>query len=71
MPPTSCGQADSEATKVQMRSSGGCWRTLQGLAEFALLHSYLSTATKWGLDKLDALRRLFTGNAWRAHQSQF
>ena len=26
--------------------------------------SYLSTATKWGLDKLDALRRLFTGNAW-------
>lgn len=51
-------------TKVQMRSSGGCWRTLQGLAEFALLHSYLSTATKWGIDKLDALRRLFTGNAW-------
>ena len=51
-------------TKVQMRSSGGCWRTLQGLTEFALLHSYLSTATKWGLDKLNALRRLFTGNAW-------
>ncbi|GAA4483774.1 hypothetical protein GCM10023191_005920 [Actinoallomurus oryzae] len=32
--------------KVQIRSSGGCWRTLQGLAEFALVHSYLSTATK-------------------------
>jgi transposase len=47
-----------------MRSSGGCWRTLQGLTEFALLHSYLSTATKWGIGKLDALRRLFTGNAW-------
>jgi transposase len=51
-------------TKVQMRSSGGCWRTLQGLTEFALIQSYLSTAGKWGIDKLDALRRLFTGNAW-------
>jgi transposase len=51
-------------TKVQMRSSGGCWRTLQGLADFALLQSYLSTATKWGIDKLDALRALFTGHTW-------
>jgi len=51
-------------TKVQMRSSGGCWRTLQGLTEFALIQSYLSTAGKWGIDKLGALRRLFTGNAW-------
>lgn len=51
-------------TKVQMRSSGGCWRTLQGLAGFALAQSYLSTATKWGIDKLDALRALFTGSTW-------
>ena len=50
--------------KVQMRSSAGCWRTLQGLAEFALVQSCLSTAAKWGIDKLDALRRLFTGQAW-------
>jgi transposase len=50
--------------KVQMRSSGGCWRTLHGLAEFALVQSYLSTAAKWGIDKLDALRRLFTGQTW-------
>lgn len=50
--------------KVQMRSSGGCWRTLQGLADFALIHSYLSTAKKWGLDQLDALRRLFTTGPW-------
>jgi transposase len=50
--------------KVQMRSSGGCWRTLQGLADFALVQSYLSTATKWNIDKLDALRSLFTGNTW-------
>jgi len=50
--------------KVQMRSSGGCWRTLQGLAEFALVHSYLSTAAKWGIDELDALRQLFSVGPW-------
>jgi transposase len=50
--------------KVQQRSSGGCWRTLTGLAEFALVQSYLSTAAKWGISKLDALRDLFNGHAW-------
>ena len=50
--------------KVQQRGSGGCWRTLQGLAQFALVQSYLSTAAKWGLSKLDALRALFKGRAW-------
>jgi transposase len=50
--------------KVQQRSSGGCWRTLTGLAEFALVQSYLSTAAKWGISKLDALRDLFNGSAW-------
>jgi transposase len=48
--------------KVQQRSSGGCWRTLTGLAEFALVQSYLSTAAKWGISKLDALRDLFNGH---------
>jgi transposase len=50
--------------KVQQRSSGGCWRTLTGLAEFALVQSYLSTAAKWGISKLDALRGLFNDHAW-------
>jgi len=50
--------------KVQQRSSGGCWRTIQGLADFALVQSYLSTAGKWGISKLDALRGLFGGQAW-------
>jgi transposase len=50
--------------KVQQRSSGGSWRTLQGLADFALVQSYLSTAAKWGISKLDALRGLFNGHAW-------
>ena len=50
--------------KVQQRSSGGCWRTLQGLTDFAIVHSYLDTASKWGIDKLDALRKLFTTGPW-------
>ena len=35
--------------KVQQRGSGGCWRTLTGLADFALVESYLSTTAKWGM----------------------
>jgi transposase len=50
--------------KVQQRTSGGAWRTLQGLIDFAIVQSYLDTATKWGLDKLDALHKLFTTGAW-------
>jgi transposase len=50
--------------KVQQRSSGGCWRTIEGLADFAIVQSYLSTAAKWGISKLDALRHLFNGHAW-------
>jgi hypothetical protein len=50
--------------KVQQRSSGGSWRTIEGLADFAVVQSYLSTASKWGISKLDALRDLFNGNAW-------
>jgi len=50
--------------KIQQRTSGGCWRTLQGLADFAIVHSYLDTAAKWGQDKLDVLRQLFTTGAW-------
>ena len=50
--------------KVQQRSSGGCWRTLQGLADFAVVQSYLSTAANWGLSRYDALRQLFTTGPW-------
>ena len=50
--------------KVQQRTSGGAWRTLQGLADFAIVGSYLDTAIKWGINKLDVLRRLFTTGAW-------
>lgn len=50
--------------KVQQRTSGGAWRTLQGLADFAIVQSYLDTAAKWRHDKLEALRQLFTTGAW-------
>jgi len=50
--------------KIQQRTSGGCWRTLQGLIDFAVVRSYLGTATKWGLDQLDVLRQLFTTGPW-------
>jgi transposase len=50
--------------KIQQRTSGGAWRTLQGLIDFAIVQSYLDTATKWGIDKLDALRQLFTTGPW-------
>jgi transposase len=50
--------------KVQQRSSGGCWRTLQGLADFAITQFYLATAAKWGISNLDALCGLFNGRAW-------
>ena len=45
-------------------TSGGTWRTLDGLADFAVVQSYLSTARKWGIDSYDALTRLFTAGAW-------
>ena len=53
--------------KVQQRTSGGAWRTLQGLTDFAIVTSYLDTATKWGIDKRHALNQLFTTGAWLPH----
>jgi hypothetical protein len=38
--------------------------TLDGLAGFAIVQSYLSTAAKWGIDYLDALTQLFTAGPW-------
>jgi transposase len=57
-------ERDQRPVKVQQRASGGCWRTLQGLIDFAVVQSYLSTAGKWGRDKLTALEELFTTGAW-------
>jgi transposase len=57
-------ERDVRPVKVQQRSSGGTWRTLEGLAGFAVAGSYLSTAAKWGIGELDALRQLFTTGPW-------
>ena len=57
-------ERDLRPVKIQQRTSGGTWRTLTGLADFAVVQSYLSTARKWGIDSIDALTRLFTTGAW-------
>jgi transposase len=57
-------ERDVRPVKVQMRTSGGCWRTLLGLADFAIVQSYLSTTAKWGIGAFDALTRLFTDGPW-------
>lgn len=57
-------ERDVRPVKIQQRTSGGAWRTLTGLADFAVVASYLSTATKWGLDSYDVLTRLFSTGAW-------
>jgi transposase len=59
-----CAERAVRPITVQQRTSGGSWRTLQGLTDFAIVHSYLDTATKWGINRLDALRQLFTTGAW-------
>jgi transposase len=56
-------ERDLRPTKLQLKISG-TWRSLQGLADFAVLRSYLSTATKHGMDLLDALTQLFTTGPW-------
>jgi transposase len=52
------------STRPAAGSIGGTWRTLAGLADFAVVQSYLSTARKWGINSYDALTRLFTTGAW-------
>jgi transposase len=57
-------ERDLRHAKLQQKASGGCWRTLLGLADYAIVRSYLSTAHKWGIGPLDALTRLFTDGPW-------
>jgi transposase len=57
-------ERDVRPVKIQQRTSGGAWRTLAGLADFAVVASYMFTATKWGLDSYHVLTQLFTTGAW-------
>jgi len=49
--------------KLRQKVSGGM-RTPTGAKHFAILRSYLSTTAKHGIDSLDALIQLTTGNPW-------
>jgi transposase len=61
---TNQAERDVHPVKVQQRTSGGCWRTLQGLADFAAVRCYLSTAAKCGIDAIDALTQVYTTGPW-------
>jgi transposase len=56
-------ERDLRPTKLQQKISA-TWRSLQGLADFATLRSYLSTAAKHGQDLLHVLVALFTTGPW-------
>ena len=63
--PFTNNSAEREIRPVKVKQrSGGCWRTLEGLADFAVIWSYLSTAAKHGLDHLDVLVELFSTGPW-------
>ena len=57
-------ERDIRPVKIAQHCAGGAWRTLLGLADFAVIRSYLATAAKWGITPLDALTRLFTTGPW-------
>jgi transposase len=57
-------ERDIRPVKVAQHAAGGTRRTLLGLADFAVVRSYLSTAAKWGITPLDALTQLFTTGPW-------
>jgi transposase len=59
-----CAERAIRPVKVQQHTSGRAWHTLQGLIDFALIHFYLDTATKWAINKHHALRQLLTTGAW-------
>jgi len=50
--------------KLRQKISGGM-RTLTGAQHFAALRSYLATTAKHGINGLDALTQLTTGNPWQ------
>jgi hypothetical protein len=49
--------------KLRIKVSGSM-RTLTGAEHFAAIRSYTATATRQGIDTLDALIQAATGNPW-------
>jgi transposase len=50
-------------SKLRIKVSG-CMRSMAGAETFRAIRSYLSTAAKHGIGKLDALTRAASGTAW-------
>lgn len=57
--------AEREVRMCKLRIKvSGCLRSMAGAEVFCAIRSYLSTAAKHGLGKLDALTRAASGTAW-------
>jgi transposase len=56
-------ERDVRMVKLQQKISGG-FRSKDGAEAFLAFRSYLSTASKQGINLLDALQRLFNNNPW-------
>jgi hypothetical protein len=52
-----------QMVKIAQKISGG-FRSTEGAEAFLALRSYLSTAAKQGMNRLEALQRLFNGDTW-------
>ncbi len=54
-------ERDLRMIKLKQKISGG-FRSLSGAQMFCRLRGYISTLRKQGINVLDALRRVFSGN---------
>lgn len=61
---------DNNAAEREIRMSklrikvSGCMRSIDGAGQFCAIRSYLATAAKHGMGKLDALAQAASGNPW-------
>lgn len=63
--PATNNQAERDLRMVKLqRKISGCFRTLQGAKDYCAIRSYLQTATKHGMQRLDVLVSLFNGQPW-------
>jgi hypothetical protein len=56
-------ERDVRMVKIAQKISGG-FRSADGARAFLAFRSYLSTAAKQGVNRLEALRKLFNGEPW-------
>lgn len=56
-------ERDVRMVKISQKISGG-FRSIEGAEAFLAFRSYLSTAAKQGMNRLEALQQLFNGDPW-------